>query len=312
MSSASPRIDLLRTTLKGSISDPVVQSIFEETLNILDGVLEEAEGPMFDRDYADSFVDDVDSALSRARDLGYDSSNAAILRWAEDSLTAIASTVANSDLLHDPTDFLERVRGLHQEIALQIDQEAFRARLEKAASDAESIAQTARDAAGVTGDLTLSKYFSELGVEQRVSANWFRGFAIALIVIAVLLAIVTHPGFAAGEWIVPKVKNEWVALTYRLALLVGIGTLATYLARQAGHHRRIADWAEALSVQLKTLEAFVAPLEPEDRADIYRVFASRVLGASPGTGSHQDESLSISQASDLLITLLRRNPQQSP
>ena len=152
------------------------------------------------------------------------------------------------------------------------DASRFAVEAEQSALDAESAARTARSAAGLVGEANLSLHFEQYAAREMRTANWFRASAVLTIVATIVIAIaLPHPN-----------PDDVSAVIYRLAQLLGVAGLATYLGRQAGQHRRVGNWAESLHVQLKSFTAFIEPLiEGPIRDEIHGVFARRLLGDIP-------------------------------
>ncbi|TGY35033.1 hypothetical protein E5344_12165 [Microbacterium laevaniformans] len=175
---------------------------------------------------------------------------------------------------------------------------AYRAEAEAALTEAQAAAGKAQVAAGIAGGASLSDHFRDYAKSERRAAEVFRGLSIAAILATILAALaVEHP--AAGDW---------VGFTYRVAILAGVGALSAYFARQASHHRRAYNWAKGLEVQLKSFPAFIDPADSEVKADIYRDFARRVLGAPPESSKEGGEdSLPTAQLIEALIALAKRS-----
>lgn len=162
----------------------------------------------------------------------------------------------------------------------QLDSLTIKAR--EAAQSAESSAASASTAAGVTGEVVLSSHYDTLATEELTRANRFRTSAIgtAIGAAAATAAFVLGPEF---DWAWAKIgSTDYVHLLQRVLLIGALIGVAGYLSRQAHHHRATANWAKALSVQLKTFNAFIAPMGNQKLAEeLRREFGARVFGEHP-------------------------------
>ncbi|MCW2165672.1 hypothetical protein B0I12_002837 [Microbacterium hydrothermale] len=180
---------------------------------------------------------------------------------------------------------------------MESEQARFLDEAQSAAEKAISAAVKAQESAGVAGSSSLSTHFSTYASGERIAANTFRVLSILSVVGALLAAIALGPVEA----------GNWTQLTYRLATVAAAGTLAAYFARQAGQHRRVYNWAKSLEVQLKSFPAFVEPIPEEQRVEIYRSFARRVLSAPPEKGADTNEdSAGAAQLLDIITALAKR------
>ncbi|WP_136017931.1 hypothetical protein [Arthrobacter silvisoli] len=154
------------------------------------------------------------------------------------------------------------------------------AKAEASAETAETSASSASTAAGTAGDAALSSFYAELAASEKTSANGFRWATIAGGVVAGLTtaAFLVLPEFGVFE-IEP---SDYVHLLQRVIVTAAIFGLAGYFARPAHHHRSLANWAGALAVQLKTFEAYLAPIDNSAvKDDLRKSFALRAFGDHP-------------------------------
>jgi hypothetical protein len=172
-------------------------------------------------------------------------------------------------------------------------------RAAKYLDQARKASEAASDAAGVTGSVSLSEYFASYARSERIAAEWFRGATIiGIIATAVAVYLVPHPD-----------GDDWAGIVYRLAVLGALGALFAYLAKQAGQHRRVANWAKSIDVQLKSFRAFVEGAPEDEHGAIYRAFANRVLGNPPEKAKDSsDDTLPAAQVIDLLTTIAKKTP----
>ncbi|WP_157498835.1 hypothetical protein [Geodermatophilus sp. Leaf369] len=172
--------------------------------------------------------------------------------------------------------------------------------LDAAVEAAQATLETQREAAGVSGSLGLATHFSELAKNESKRADLFLGAAIAVVVafIVIVAFFVPHTDVAVTELI-----------SRAIIALPGFG-LAAYLAREGGRHRHVAQWAKSLEVQLKTVDAFAAPMTTADVSEVRKAFASRAFGAVPAipgrqSGSDSPAPVDLQAIIERLITELR-------
>lgn len=203
-------------------------------------------------------------------------------------------------------DFDERLESLAKVVDRDLDDESLRRRTQLALERAESAAEKATtasekasDAAGMSGNASLSGHFATYANGERAAANAFRVLTIFAVI----------AGLTGVLLIGPLDSADWAGLTYRIAIAAAAAALATYLGRQAGQHRRMYNWAKSLEVQLQSFPAFVEPIDDDDRVEIYRTFARRVLSAPPEKRTEPSEdSVGVAQLLDLMTALSKRAP----
>ena len=144
------------------------------------------------------------------------------------------------------------------------------------------------------GEHKLTTYYKKYGKTQRTTSNWFRGLTFVMIFTLVGLGVASHK----FSWIT---EGNWADVAWQGGLTLILGAGAVYLSRLAAHHRRLADWANGLEVQLQTVGAFLERVPPEQTAAIYDQFALRVLGPPPGDNDSASLVLPADLASQLLI-----------
>lgn len=212
-----------------------------------------------------------------------------------------------ADLVLGATDYLQRYGLLNIEseaLILKTSAERASAMLDllhivsnarEALAVAQDAATKAKGAAGIAGGSSLSAHFASYAKTEKRAAETFRALSIAALLGAVIVAVFIHPS-----------EGDWSGVVYRVAILGGVGALSAYFARQAGHHRRVFNWAKGLEVQLQSFPAFIEQTGTGARDDIYRAFAHRVLGAPPESSGSSDDTLPTGQLIEALIALAKR------
>jgi hypothetical protein len=155
-------------------------------------------------------------------------------------------------------------------------------RARDAALRAEASAAKASAAAGVTSDIVMSAHYSKLEEQERGSANTFRWLTTFLALVAGGAALLFVMGGGAGIGWLEIESGDYVRLIQRGILVAGIYGLAGYFARQAHHHRSMANWAGSIAVQLQTFDAYLAAIDStEVKDELRKSFAARAFGDHP-------------------------------
>lgn len=153
---------------------------------------------------------------------------------------------------------------------------------EESASKASEAATSATEAAGIAGESIMASYFKDFAKDEWESATKFRRWTIILLAVGGGLAAIFLLLPAFGVEALTLEAGDYVHLAQRVIVTAAVFALAAYLARQSHQHRTLANWAKALSVQLKTFDAFMAPLDSSDAKEALRAqFAARVFGEPP-------------------------------
>jgi hypothetical protein len=177
-------------------------------------------------------------------------------------------------------------------------------RTQKSASKASEAATSASEAAGTAGESVMASYFETFAKEEWESATKFRLWTIILLALGGGLAVVFLLLPAFGVEALAVDAGDFVHLAQRIVVTAAVFAIAAYLARQSHQHRTLANWAKALSVQLKTFDAFMAPLDPGEAKEALRAqFAARVFGEPPvlrGDSASGDSSPVPQQLWDIL------------
>lgn len=153
---------------------------------------------------------------------------------------------------------------------------------EQSATVAESAADATKTAAGLTSDVKMSSFYLKLETNERRSANTFRWLTTFLALVAGGAALLFVMGAGAGIGWLDIASGDYVRLIQRAILVAGIFGLAGYFARQAHHHRSMANWAGSIAVQLQTFDAYLAAIDSSDVKDeLRKSFAARAFGDHP-------------------------------
>ena len=152
----------------------------------------------------------------------------------------------------------------------------------KSASVASEAATSASEAAGTTGENVMASYFESFGDQEWEAATRFRLWTIVLLAAGGVLAAVflLLPAFGVTGLAVDA--GDYVHLAQRVVVTAAVFALAAYLARQSHQHRTLVNWARAIAVQLKSFDAFMAPVTSAEAKELLRAqFAARVFGEPP-------------------------------
>jgi len=203
---------------------------------------------------------------------------------------------ANEDALQIAHAYLSALETDNQTAAAVQEALVFRARAEQSAVAAEQAASAAQTSAGITADARLGEYFEKYAASELRTSMWFR-----------LSTIASLAGTVAFAILLPHSNTSDISsIVYRAAAVLGVAAFAAYLGRQAGQHRKNGNWARSLEVQLKSFDAFIAPVaESSSRHEIYELFARRVLGAPPENRTNEQKGVDP-QIVDLLTLMARR------
>ncbi|UNK47091.1 hypothetical protein [Arthrobacter sulfonylureivorans] len=186
---------------------------------------------------------------------------------------------------------LQRMEGLELAHRLRVATRL----AEEAVRDAQKAADDARNAAGFSAGSKLTAQFDDLALKEGAAAKKYRFWTVVTVIAAVVSSYFLGPGENA----------QTGHAVFRIALLAGMLGLATYLGRQAAHHRTLSAWAGTIKVQLLTFDGYLAPVNDESLRDQMRVaFAARVFGSSPENKDEPSPTLS-SPVSELVAQFAR-------
>ncbi|TDL43609.1 hypothetical protein [Microbacterium oleivorans] len=302
MSVYSDRIETLAEAVDAESPFEDANALVRTTLTLMDelcGIHNLAIRPTWT-----AAVEEALSALPTAVASGEES----LLSWATRSAQAMRDNVRVliSQGASGLTEALEQASVHYQRLSSVRDLQRITRRAEEALDDTIEARDTAKDAAGEAGNASLAHYFQIYAHAEGRRATGFRWASIVSIAGAILLAVF-FPHSSEELPLVPA--GELAGVIYRLAILAGVGGLAAYFGRLSGHHRRTHNWAKSIEVQLNSFPAFMMAVPDDDRGDVFRAFARRVLGQPPEKGVETpDDSLPVNQLVDLVAALAKRQP----
>lgn len=292
------------------------QGILEEQVELFQEVDRLLETRDYPTDYEnDSFPALGDGLLDDLRNAIASGTDEAILQWVRDVsrvLSAHLSLLSSMDHVRESEgrDIASRSALIAQQASTLMDQAALRASALRLNEELQDSVDKAKDAAGEVGNASLSSHFATYADREVKAANGFR--TAALIGFGLALAFALLFGNGKDGWLL-AFQNDWTALAFKAAGALGIGGISAYLARQAGQHRRMSNWARSMAVQLQSFPAFIEPLAYEQQADMYQMLARRVFTAPPErNGDVSEDSVGVAQLLDLVTNLVKRSGSQTP
>lgn len=307
---------LMRHANRDGVFAGTVQSILEDQIRLfaqVDQALGERDYPTdyqqerFSR-LGDGLLDDLREALASGTD-------EAILHWvreASEVLSAHTGRLVDAQELpeSDGREISLRSALIAQQASSLLDQVTLRASALRLNEELQDSVDKAKDAAGEVGNASLSSHFATYADDEVRAANGFR--RAALVGFALALAFALLFGNGKEGWLL-TFQNDWTALAFKVTGALGIGGISAYLARQAGQHRRMSNWARSMAVQLQSFPAFIEPLAYEQQADMYQMLARRVFTAPPEkNGDASEDSIGAAQLLDLVTNLVKRSSSQAP
>lgn len=286
-------IDRAVETIREHVSDQISGDLIDVLAFVKRSPLWAQSDPELREHWNDTVVDLV-------RELGfalenYDDDDA--LRWAD------MATRRLDDILHRLPIALfydEEIRAhqraastLRDRIQSTVDARAIR----DLAGEARQTQMRIAEAAGTVSSASMAIPFRKHAQREGRASLVFRFLSAGALVTAVILAA-----------LLPHRTGDWVEFAYRAATLAGMAGLSAYFARIAAQHRRVYDWARSLEVQLVSFPAFVQSVPEDQREDINRMFARRVLANPPERGVETAEDVPSGQVLDLVTAALKRTP----
>lgn len=203
---------------------------------------------------------------------------------------SLRSIFQRSDLLEpaplgqEGGQWLEFKHAILAELDELNEQALYRAmrRATKAVEDLERDAASVARIAGRAGDDKMSSFYADLAQREKTSADKFRKLTVAFAIAAgtaallfVLLPAGIFPDLGGSS-------NEVVHAVQKAIFVTGVFGIAGYFARQAHQHRSMANWADSLSVQLQTFDAYLASIDnAEVKDELRKGFAARAFGDHP-------------------------------
>lgn len=307
VSQHSERIYTLRSEMSDLFVDQILADVFDEALTLIDRVSEVALASAY-LDPRNNVVANagahldtiINTTLSSTVAVASAGTAEVVGEWLQSSMSEIGAVLlemegglTGASSLADPlTSLRSEVSRMAQRGYSILDQRALWAAL------LEARATERRRASGEQGQRDLAMYFNQYAEKELSLATWFRWASMVLIGCAV--------GIAGWGLFVSEDDGHIVKRALTAAAVAGF---AAYLARQSGQHRRIYNWVKGLSVQLQSLTMFMDAVPDEVRADVYRDFSRRALGAPPDSRrGESDDSLSASQLLDIVTAVAKRPP----
>lgn len=196
-----------------------------------------------------------------------------------------------SDLLGRTVDFLEELWGeetpMNSDVWEGVGDQYIKAsttrstfellrRTVEVSAIAENAAEAAAESAGDAAQSSLAVEFEALRLREESSANWFRRSTIFILLGT--LGFTAYVAFDANQPVATEALRKF-------ALVIPAIALAAYLGREAGTHRRTANWAAVMVAQLRSIRAFVAELDGAGRSDLMLRFGLRVFTEAPSVAS---------------------------
>jgi len=271
-----------------------IEELHRESGTLLEGV----QGYSGFWEDADASLDALPAALKDGAE--------AVHGWSRDILERLRGVVQRQiDYGNDFEQVIgkpyeRRIAGDLQSVATARTADRLEIKSEAILDELETSAEVARLSSGSVAGSNLATYFKDYAEEQKKRADYFR------VATLVLISATTLAAFALSA--IPS--SGWTAFAARISFVAAVAALAAYCGRQSTLHRRLADWARTLQVQLLSLSAFIEPISgPDARDQVYSAFARRVLGAPPMNmkeDSDGNAQLSMPQVLELLTAYVKK------
>jgi hypothetical protein len=172
---------------------------------------------------------------------------------------------------------LAELDELNEQVLFRVMRRATQA-AEELEKDAESVARIA----GRAGDDKMSSFYAHMAQREKENADKFRVLTVAFAMTAgaAALMFVLLPAGVFPD--LGESSSEVVRAAQRAIFVAGVFGIAGYFARQAHQHRSMANWADSLSVQLQTFDAYLASIDnTEVKDELRKSFAARACGDHP-------------------------------
>lgn len=231
-------------------------------------------------------------------------------RWRYRFLAIHERAVGKLEAAVTRRDLAKQVRELQMELGhTEEETKAALTRLNETQSRYNDVLMKAENAAGDIATKQFEENFVHLEESEARIANRFRSATIAGIGVAIVYATF----WAAGLWRTPGEPvadaSRWVEFASHLTIVAGIGALTAYLGRQAGQHRRTANWAQSVAVQLKSFPALATLGSAAVEDALYVALANRVLAAPPEKGVEPDNTgVTSAQVMDIVLAAMKKTP----
>ena len=159
----------------------------------------------------------------------------------------------------------------------------------------DAIVSDVQTAAGSVADSELSSAFNTYQGSEASTANSFR--IAALIVLLGVLGFSIYTAIEVPTSLGSSFAHLGIAFS-------GLAAFA-YLARESAQHRTVARWAAIMSVQLKTLGAFTADMNLEQREELRTQFGHRVFSELPVAGEVKSQIEQLTPAMQTLLDVVK-------
>lgn len=238
-----------------------------------------------------------DSLVSQARHMRALLALVNGLMWQSQSSESATPTV--------DSNFLQYISARIGQLEKSAAVDSLLKRAKVAVEAAEAAAESSAAAAGKTAQNLLSTHYGDLAnAEGRV----FRFFLSATISFLLLGGGLAFYFLLTPEFSSTSNQDRYVLLIQRVVVTTAVFGFAGYLARQASHHRAMWNWARSLTVQLKTFDAYLAPITDDDtQHELRKAFAERAFGEHPVAKSEQSVT-PTALATEKLLEIISKIP----
>lgn len=150
----------------------------------------------------------------------------------------------------------------------------------------------------IVGEESLVGNYSKNANKERHDANFWRWVATGSFALAILFAF----------WFSMSADSSmpWQKIVAKTAIILSLGGLSTYSARQSSEHRRAQRDAETMSLQLAAVKPYLDGVdEPVKRDELLVKIASDLFGSKPDLASYGKESDDdqLSKAMETIVNL---------
>lgn len=189
-----------------------------------------------------------------------------------DALEVMADLESRLDtLIEKQQERFDNSLEVHREV-LANEQEISRKSLEEVRQDQkqkgeallnqmEEIKSKTRAVSSIVATATTSEAYRIEANNQRRNANWMRGLAICLLVVAAIVTI-------WWIWKLEPTETSDQALLVRLGLSLTLVGASVYCVRESAKHRAMEFENRSLELKLRALDPFIQPVNPLDREEI--------------------------------------------
>ncbi|KQS57834.1 hypothetical protein ASG36_14680 [Geodermatophilus sp. Leaf369] len=185
------------------------------------------------------------------------------------------------------------------------DTELQRRSISQAAAEVQQVRDATRVNAGEIATGELAQHFEKYRSSERRQAEILRVLAGLIIVGTVVALARLIPG-----------DRTTAEVIQRGAFSVPLFAVAAYLAAESARHRKAAQWAGTLRVQLLTVDLFTKPLDATEAASVRMILANRAFGEVPmlasGNGAKEEAAMPVSVQAVLerLLVEMKARPEK--